>query len=50
MNKCDVCGFESNAKNHQLTATYNGKTYTFCCPMCEATFKTLPKQFESAHE
>ncbi|HBI04061.1 MAG TPA: transcriptional regulator [Paenibacillaceae bacterium] len=45
--KCDVCGFEIESKNANpdLKEDYQGKTYNFCCPLCQATFKTLPEQF-----
>lgn len=43
--KCVVCSFESNEKNPALTESYQGKTYSFCCPLCHSTFKTLPDQF-----
>lgn len=50
--KCDVCGFEIETENANpnLTQEHQGKTYNFCCPLCQATFKTLPEQFESTHQ
>lgn len=49
MKKCNVCGFEieSGKANPSLTETHNGKEYTFCCPLCQSTFKTLPDKFSN---
>lgn len=43
--KCNVCDYESNEKNPHLQETYKGKTYQFCCPLCQSTFNTIPDQF-----
>lgn len=50
MEKCSVCGYEieSENANPQLAESYNGKTYRFCCPLCQSTFKTLPEKFANS--
>ncbi len=39
---CPVSGEETNGK---ITQTYNGKTYSFCCPKCVKNFKDNPEKY-----
>ena len=40
-----VCGMTVEAANARAQAEHKGKTYYFCCPGCEAKFKTDPEKY-----
>ena len=41
--KCPVCGMD--ATNSNITATYKGKQYKFCCPECKKQFEKNPEKY-----
>lgn len=40
--KCPVCGMDARA---DISSTYDGKTYNFCCPTCKEQFMINPQQY-----
>jgi Cu+-exporting ATPase len=42
---CPVSGEEFVVTANSPTAEYDGKTYYFCCPGCDAKFKADPKKY-----
>lgn len=46
--RCPVSGEEFVVTASSPSAEYDGKTYYFCCPGCDAKFKADPKKFLNA--
>lgn len=45
MAKDPVCGMRVDEKRAEFKVSYKGKTYYFCCPMCQEQFKARPEKF-----
>lgn len=45
MAKDPVCGMEVDEKTAAATATYQGKTYSFCAVACKSTFEKNPEKY-----
>jgi len=45
MVKDPICGMEVNEKTAKYKTTHAGKTYYFCSPGCEKTFKANPQKY-----
>lgn len=43
--KCPISGEQFVVSDSSPHAEYNGKTYYFCCPDCEAKFKSDPAKY-----
>jgi xanthine dehydrogenase accessory factor len=41
-----VCGMDVDITDAQYTADVDGRTYYFCCPICQSHFVKNPQQFE----
>ena len=48
MAKDPVCGMNVNESEAAATATYNGKTYYFCCKPCKEKFEKEPAKFATS--
>jgi YHS domain-containing protein len=46
--KDPVCGMEIEPKKTKATHDYQGKTYYFCSPACQANFKKEPDKYVKA--
>jgi YHS domain-containing protein len=46
--KCPVCGMDAKP---EISSTYQGKTYNFCCSSCKQKFDQNPQQYvkDTAH-
>jgi YHS domain-containing protein len=40
--ECPVCGMDTKP---EINATYQGKTYNFCCSACKQEFEQNPRQY-----
>ncbi len=45
-----VCGMKVDPKSAQHTATFEGKTYYFCCGGCKSKFESDPAAYMHKHE
>lgn len=45
MAKDPVCGMHVDEKGAELKASHKGKTYYFCCSVCQEQFRAKPEKF-----
>lgn len=45
MSKDPVCGAQVDERRPCATATYEGQTFSFCCPHCKDEFLKNPQRY-----